>query len=82
MQFVSSDPFWVVVREGIYQRAEQMGVQLVPLEIDLWPLQGEQQMETIEEVLAMELHGLVAQGMGAVLARLVADAGVPTVLLT
>lgn len=82
VQFVSADPFWVVVREGIYRRAERSEVTLVPLEVDLWPLHGEQQMQTIEEVLAMELHGLVAQGMGVMLARMVADAGTPTVLLT
>lgn len=82
IQFVSADPFWVVVREGIYRRAEEAGVTLVPLEVDLWPLQGEQQMQNIEELLAMELHGLIAQGMGAPLARLIADARVPTILLT
>lgn len=82
LQLVSSDPFWVVVREGLYGRAEQLGVQLVPLEIDLWPMQGEQRMQAIEEILAMELHGFIAQGMGVLLARTVADSGVPTVLLT
>lgn len=82
VQFVSADPFWVMVREGIHRRAEDTGITLVPLEIDLWPLHGEQQMQTIEELLAMELHGLVAQGMGVTLARLVADAGTPTVLLS
>ena len=82
MQLVSADPFWVMVREGIYQRAEQLQVTLVPVEVDLWPLSGEKQMEVIEEILALELHGLVAQGMGTALARLVADAGVPGVFLT
>ena len=82
MQFVSTDPFWVMVRESIYQRAEQLQVTLVPVEIDLWPLSGEKQMEVIEEILALELHGLIAQGMGTSLARLVADAGVPGVFLT
>ena len=82
MQLVSTDPFWVMVREGIYQRAEQLQVTLVPVEIDLWPLSGEKQMEVIEEILALELHGLIAQGMGTSLARLVADAGVPGVFLT
>ncbi len=82
MQFISADPFWVMVREGIYQRAEQLQVTLVPVEVDLWPLSGEKQMEVIEEILALDLHGLVTQGMGATLARLVADAGVPGVFLT
>jgi hypothetical protein len=52
MQLLSSDPFWVLVREGIYQSAEQLHVTLVPVEVDLWQLTGDKQMEVIEEVLA------------------------------
>ncbi len=82
MQLLSSDPFWVLVREGIYQRAEQLQVQLAPVEVDFWPLSGDRQMEVMEEVLAMELHALVAQAMPPPLARLMANAGAPIVLLT
>ncbi|HSN75068.1 MAG TPA: substrate-binding domain-containing protein [Anaerolineae bacterium] len=82
MQLLSSDPFWVLVREGIYQRAEQLHVTLVPVEVDLWQLTGDKQMEVIEEVLAMELHALLTQAMPPPLARLIANAGVPIVFLT
>ncbi len=82
MQFLSGDPFWVLVREGIYQRAEQFHVNLVPVEVDLWLLTGDRQMEVIEEVLAMELHVLLTQAMPPTLARLIANAGVPIVFLT
>lgn len=71
----------MLVREGIYQRAEQLGVQLVPVEVDMWPLRADRQMEIVEEMLAMELHGLVAQSMPPSLARLIANSGVPIVLM-
>lgn len=82
MQMLSSDPFWVLVREGIYQRAEQLHVTLVPVEVDLWRLTGDKQMEVIEEILAMELHALLTQAMPPPLARLIANAGVSIVFLT
>lgn len=81
VQLVSADPFWVLVREGIYQRAEQLQIDLVPVEVELWPLPGDKQMEVIEEVLALELHGLVTQEIAPALARLVANAGVPIAFL-
>ena len=82
MQFLSGDPFWVLVQEGIYRRAEQSGVDLVPVEVDFWRLSSDRQMEIIEEMLAMELDTLVAQAMSPALARMIANAGVPIVLLT
>lgn len=82
MQLLSGDPFWVLVREGIYQRAEQLHVDLAPVEVDFWPLSGDKQMEVVEEVLAQELHALLAQAAPPPVARLIANAGVPIVLLT
>lgn len=82
VQFLSGDPFWVLVREGIYQRAEQLNANLVPVEVDFSQLTGERQMEVIEEVLVMELHALLTQAMPPPLARLIANAGVPVVFLT
>ena len=82
VQFLSGDPFWVLVREGIYQRAEQLHANLVPVEVDFSQLTGERQMEVIEEVLVMELHALLTQAMPPPLARLIANAGVPVVFLT
>lgn len=82
VQLSSGDPFWVLVREGIYQQAEWYHIDVVPVEVDLWQLSGDKQMEVIETLLALELHGLVAQSLTPALARLIADAGVPIVLLT
>lgn len=82
MQFLSGDPFWVLVREGIYQRAEQLPIDLVPVEVDFSQLTGDRQMEVIEGVLAMELHAVLTQAMPPPLARLIANAGVPIVFLT
>lgn len=82
MHFYSADPFWVIMREGMYQRAEQLQIQLVPMEVDLGFLSGDSQMAAIEEVLAMELHALVTLAMPPLLVRVIANARVPIVLLT
>ncbi|MEI2697426.1 MAG: hypothetical protein V9E94_03395 [Microthrixaceae bacterium] len=39
-------------------------------------------MEAVEEVLAQELHGLIAQAASPLLAGMIAGAGIPLVLLT
>lgn len=82
MQFFSWDPFWVLVREGIFQRAEELHITVAPVEVDFSLLTGDRQMEVTEEVLAMELHALLTQTMSPTLARLVANAGIPVVFLT
>lgn len=82
LHFVSGDPFWVLVREGIYQRAEQLHVELVPMEIDLWPLSGEKQMEVVEALIALEVNALIVHSLGASHIQMIADAGIPIVLVT
>lgn len=82
LHFVSGDPFWVLVREGIYQRAEQLHVELVPMEIDLWPLSGEKQLEVVEALIALEVNALIVHSLGASHIQLMADADIPIVLVT
>jgi signal transduction histidine kinase/ABC-type sugar transport system substrate-binding protein/AraC-like DNA-binding protein len=82
MQFFSWDPFWVLVREGIFQRAEELHLTLAPVEVDFSLLTGDRQMEVTEEMLAMELDAMLTQTMSPTLARLVANAGIPVVFLT
>lgn len=57
------DPYWVQVRETVYQRIEQLGASLVPLEISdtndtLYSLDP---ASLAEELLAQELDAVVAQ---------------------
>ncbi len=81
-QLASGDPFWVLVREAIYQRAGQLDVQLLPLESDLGPLAPEERVSILEELLAQNLDALIVGGVDDDLARLILDAGVPLILAT
>jgi signal transduction histidine kinase/AraC-like DNA-binding protein/DNA-binding LacI/PurR family transcriptional regulator len=59
------DPYWVQVRETIYKRMEEQGVNLVPLEISdtndgLYALDAE---SLAEELLAQDLDAMVCQSM-------------------
>lgn len=82
LQLASGDPFWVLVREAVYQRAAQLDVTLVALESDLTPLAAEERVEILEELLAQNLDALIAGGVDDALAHLILDAGVPLILAT
>ena len=54
-QLASGDPFWVLVREAIYQRASQLDVSLILLEYDLTPLAPDEQVGILEELHTQNL---------------------------
>ncbi len=82
LQLASGDPFWVLMREAVYQRAAQLDVNLIALESDLTPLAADERIEILEELLAQNLDALVAGGVDDALAHLILDAGVPLILAT
>jgi len=82
LQFAVGDPFWVLVREAIHQRANQLNIPLIHLEWDLVPLAPEERVTILEECLAQDLDALIAAGVDHALANLILDAGVPLVLGT
>jgi hypothetical protein len=52
----SMDPFWVQVLEAIYQKAEDLGLDLIAIDSDLPPLpSGEEETALYEELLAQDL---------------------------
>lgn len=73
----AGEPFWVLVREAIFERARQLHAILVPLESDLGPLATEDRIDLLEELLAQDLDAVILQGADETLARLIVDAGVP-----
>lgn len=82
LQLASGDPFWVLVRESVYQRAGQLNALLIPLESDLPLLAPEERVAILEELLAQNLDALISGGMNDELAYLILDAGVPLILAT
>ncbi len=81
-QLGSGDPFWVLVREAIYQRASELDISLILLEYDLTPLAPEEQVGILEELLAQNLDALIIGGVDIALAALILNAGVPLIIGT
>jgi AraC-like DNA-binding protein/ABC-type sugar transport system substrate-binding protein len=79
-----TDPFWLQVKDAIYQKARRLPIQLVPISPGvLGDVQGPAaQLALVEELLALELHALVNWGWPEHLTLPVIDAGLPIVHLS
>jgi ABC-type sugar transport system substrate-binding protein len=56
-----NDPFWLQVKDAIYQQARRLAIQLVPIASSVpGDAQGAAaQLAVVEELLALELHAVV-----------------------
>ncbi|HEU5103198.1 MAG TPA: ATP-binding protein [Roseiflexaceae bacterium] len=78
----SMDPFWVQVLEAIYQRAEDLELDLIAIDSELPPFpSAEEETELYEEILAQELDVVIGWGFPEDLGRRVLTSGVPIVHL-
>ena len=77
------DPFWVQVREAVYQKAQQLGIDLVSIELPEYPaiLPLEEQASLLEEFLAQELDVLIALNLSDDLICHILDNGLPVISL-
>ncbi|HWQ16170.1 MAG TPA: hypothetical protein VNL77_25440, partial [Roseiflexaceae bacterium] len=79
----SADPFWVQVREAVYQRAQHLGLDLV--EVDLGrtlALSRDAQNGVVEALLAQDLDALISSYTPDSLAYRILASGLPLVHLT
>jgi signal transduction histidine kinase/AraC-like DNA-binding protein/ABC-type sugar transport system substrate-binding protein len=82
-QVGTGDPFWVQVREAVYERAQQLAIELVPIDIDdLWALSNEERLSLLEELLAQDIDGLVCGSCPDDLAWQLLELGRPIIHLT
>jgi ABC-type sugar transport system substrate-binding protein len=82
-QVGSGDPFWVQVREAIYDCARQLAIELVPIDIDaLWSLSNEERLSVIEELLAQDVDALISSSCPDDMACQLLDLGRPIIHLT
>ncbi|HXV97045.1 MAG TPA: hypothetical protein VEC93_01385, partial [Anaerolineae bacterium] len=51
-----SEPYWVQVREAALQRAQELGLDLIPINTEDYPqiLSNESQMTLVEEILGQD----------------------------
>ena len=79
-----TDPFWVQVQEAIYQRAEHLGLDLVPIAPSTYFLtqSTDEHLGLIEELLAQELTAQIGWPLPEHLAHELLDAGLPIIHLS
>ena len=79
----SADPFWVQVREAVYQKAQQFAIDLVPIDIGHSSrFSMEEHAELVDELLAQDLDALISTYLPDDLAYRILDFGLPIVHLT
>jgi len=82
-QIGPADPFWVQVREAVYQKAQQLAINLIPIEIADRPetLSREEQASLVEELLAQELDALICWNLSNSLIYHILDCELPIIYL-
>ncbi len=78
------DPFWVQVREAVSQRVQQLGLELIPLEITQRPdmLPVEDQLGVVEELLARQLDAVISCNLSEQMIGRLLDEGLPIIYLS
>jgi signal transduction histidine kinase/AraC-like DNA-binding protein/ABC-type sugar transport system substrate-binding protein/DNA-binding response OmpR family regulator len=82
-QIGPADPFWVQVREAVYQKAQQLAINLIPIEMADRPelLSREEQASLVEELLAQELDALICWNLSDSLIYHILDCDLPIIYL-
>src|SRR3954451_17204677 len=79
----SADPFWVQVREAVYQKAQQLAIDLVPIDIGHSSrFSKAEHAELVDELLAQDLDALISTYLPDDLAYRILNFGLPVIHLT
>ncbi len=73
------DPFWVQVREAVQQRAEALGMLLIPVAVPSVGTTGELHLRFLEEIKAQEIGALISHVAPESLMLAILNDGVPIV---
>jgi signal transduction histidine kinase/AraC-like DNA-binding protein/ABC-type sugar transport system substrate-binding protein len=77
-----TDPFWVEVRESIYKSAQQLGIELIHLNVEpLHTLPINKQAEAFDELGSQDLVALIDFGLPQALLISLLDRGMPVISL-
>jgi signal transduction histidine kinase/ABC-type sugar transport system substrate-binding protein len=83
LHIAPDDPYWVLVREAVYQRAEQCAIQLISVDIpDPRGLADQAQVSWVEELLAQELDALISKDLPPKLCLQILESGLPIIYAT
>src|SRR4051794_40351993 len=82
LQIGPGDPFWVQVREVIWQQAQRLPVEIVEVDIpDLGPFPLDVQAEVIEDLRVQELDSMIGNSLPPYLVTAIPDHGIPIIYL-
>lgn len=78
-----TDPFWIQVREATYERAQQLGLDLISISLMDYPSTPSEEEEAtlLEELQALELDALIARSLPEELTSRLLQIGLPLILL-
>lgn len=76
---VPGDPFWVQVREAAQQRAEELGISLVPIAAPTRSSTDDTHLSFLEDLKVHELGALITQMLPDALLRAVLNGGLPVI---
>jgi signal transduction histidine kinase/AraC-like DNA-binding protein/CheY-like chemotaxis protein len=79
----SADPFWVQTRQAVQQRAQQLAIDLVPIDVAFSsdsPVEAE--IAFVEELQAQEINALICSYLPDRLVRRILESGIPVIHLT
>src|SRR5690349_21834690 len=80
-QIGAYDPFWVQVREAVHQKAQQLNVNLIPIEITDHPtsLSPEEETSLMDELLAEDLGALICWNLPPNIVQRLLDLELPII---
>ncbi len=80
IQIGHDEPFWVQVREVIWQRARTLAVELIELTIEeSGLLSSDEQAEVVEDLIVQELDALICNVYPPTLLTRILDSGIPII---
>src|SRR5687768_11132851 len=78
------DPFWVQVREGVYDKAQQLPIDFIPIDvlIDKHPVVTKHNYANfVDELLAQDLDALITSGFSEELYPFILERNLPIISL-
>ncbi|HOU14384.1 MAG TPA: ATP-binding protein [Anaerolineae bacterium] len=84
IQVPPGDPFWVQIREALFQQLHQLGVQRVPVEVanSYQTILELDPTSITEEILAQDIDVLISNGLSQITINQLLAGGLPIILLS
>ncbi|HQY92882.1 substrate-binding domain-containing protein, partial [Caldilinea sp.] len=73
------DPFWVLVREAVQQRAETLGLLLIPVTLPGPDASSEVHLRFLDDLKAQEIDALISHVFGAAHLLAIINTGIPVI---